>query len=178
MKKASKRPLLNYPIPNDEWWNTEVEKIIPYTSGRGVDIGCANRTPFPDMVRVDINPDDHPDYVACGDKLPFKDNKFDDLFASHVLEHMIDTRKALTEWLRVVKTGGYILLIMPDRLYTGTRNQKEAPKPYDDPMWHYHEFTYNEFLEYLKKQADLNFKLIESGDGMRGWSYYAVLQKV
>jgi len=46
-------------------------------------------------------------------KLSFKDNTFDIIFASHVLEHIEDDRKAMSEVYRVLKTGGIAILQVP-----------------------------------------------------------------
>ncbi|WP_142785572.1 methyltransferase domain-containing protein [Changchengzhania lutea] len=47
-----------------------------------------------------------------------KNEKYDFLIASHCLEHCANTLKTIEEWLRVVKKGGAILLILPDKKYT------------------------------------------------------------
>ncbi len=44
--------------------------------------------------------------------------KYDFLLASHCLEHCANPLKTVKEWLRVIKPGGYILLILPDKHYT------------------------------------------------------------
>ncbi len=49
-------------------------------------------------------------------KLPYKDGEVDEVYASHVLEH-IDRNKtldALREWVRVLKPGGRIRVAVPD----------------------------------------------------------------
>lgn len=53
------------------------------------------------------------DIVANGDNLPVDDNSVDFVINSHVIEHMFDTIKALKEWYRVIKPGGYIFTIAP-----------------------------------------------------------------
>jgi len=45
--------------------------------------------------------------------IPFPDNCFDVIYCSHVLEHVPDDRKALREFLRVLRTGGWALLQVP-----------------------------------------------------------------
>jgi len=40
---------------------------------------------------------------------------YDFLFASHCLEHIANPLKALYEWLRIVKTDGHIILILPEK---------------------------------------------------------------
>jgi predicted SAM-dependent methyltransferase len=38
--------------------------------------------------------------------------------SSHSLEHIANPLKALTEWLRILKKGGTLLVILPDSSYT------------------------------------------------------------
>ena len=51
--------------------------------------------------------------IASGDDLPFKDNTFDYVFTSHVMEHFFDPIKAIQEHLRVIKKGGVLVYIIP-----------------------------------------------------------------
>lgn len=48
---------------------------------------------------------DRPIVLGFGEKLPFKDNAFDFVIASHVLEHSFDPYQFLTELKRVSKAG-------------------------------------------------------------------------
>lgn len=53
------------------------------------------------------------DIVAEGDNLPMEDNSTDFVINSHVVEHFFDPIKALKEWYRVIRPGGYIYIICP-----------------------------------------------------------------
>src|SRR5665647_453019 len=53
------------------------------------------------------------DVVADGGKLPFKDGQYDYVISSHVIEHFFDPIAVIKEWLRVIKSGGYIFIIAP-----------------------------------------------------------------
>ncbi len=48
-------------------------------------------------------------------KLPFKDQEFDGAIANSILEHLEDEETALSEWSRVLKPGGRILIVTPLR---------------------------------------------------------------
>lgn len=48
-------------------------------------------------------------------RLPLRDESFDALIASHVLEHIPDDRGAMRELLRVLKPGGWSILQVPIR---------------------------------------------------------------
>lgn len=55
------------------------------------------------------------DIVAPGDNLPLEDSSVDFVISSHVIEHFADPVKALKEWYRVVRPGGYIYVIAPHK---------------------------------------------------------------
>jgi SAM-dependent methyltransferase len=53
------------------------------------------------------------DIVAPGDDLPLPDGTLDYVVSSHVIEHFFDPIGALKEWMRVIRPGGYVLVIGP-----------------------------------------------------------------
>ena len=65
------------------------------------------------------------DIVSPGDKLPLEDSSVDFVISSHVIEHFPDPIKALKEWYRVVKPGGYLYIIAPhkERTFDKERNR-------------------------------------------------------
>ena len=46
-------------------------------------------------------------------EMPFENNQFDVVFCNHVLEHVADDRKAMSEIHRVLKPGGFAILQIP-----------------------------------------------------------------
>lgn len=59
------------------------------------------------------------DYVFdASKKLPFKDNSFDLIYTSHILEHIpwFKTKDTLLEWCRILKSGGRIEIWVPDAM--------------------------------------------------------------
>lgn len=42
------------------------------------------------------------------------DNTYDFIHASHCLEHMRDVRRALSNWARIARPGGYLVISVPD----------------------------------------------------------------
>ena len=65
--------------------------------------------------------------VAFGDDLPFKDNTLDYVLTSHVIEHFFDPVKALREWHRIIKPGGYIFIIAPHKDRTFDKLREVTP---------------------------------------------------
>jgi ubiquinone/menaquinone biosynthesis C-methylase UbiE len=45
--------------------------------------------------------------------LPFPDGSVDVILCSHVLEHVVEDRKALRELYRVLRPGGWALVLVP-----------------------------------------------------------------
>jgi Methyltransferase domain len=51
------------------------------------------------------------------------DATYDFIFSSHSLEHIANPLKALHEWVRIVKDGGYLILVLPERSLTFDHNR-------------------------------------------------------
>jgi len=61
-------------------------------------------TPFKKRIlKVDLN--DYP--------LPFEDNTIDEIICSHVLEHLVDPYRFISELHRILKKGGRIIVKVP-----------------------------------------------------------------
>lgn len=65
--------------------------------------------------------------VASGDDLPFKDNTVDFVISSHVIEHFYDPIKTIKEWLRVVRPGGFVYMIVPHKERTFDKDRPRTP---------------------------------------------------
>lgn len=80
-------------------------------------IGCGQRNFGSEWDHLDGGFYPHVKYkVRDLDFLPFKDNTYDLVYASHVLEYFDQEQavKVLTEWMRVLKPGGVLRLAVPD----------------------------------------------------------------
>lgn len=53
------------------------------------------------------------DIIADGVSIPVPDESYDFIISSHTIEHIFDPIKALKEWYRIIKKGGYIFTIAP-----------------------------------------------------------------
>lgn len=67
-----------------------------------------NKPALPHAIGIDL---DYPGYD--GTHLPFKDGSVDTVFSSHCLEHISDDSGTIRDWFRVLKTGGFIVCIVP-----------------------------------------------------------------
>jgi ubiquinone/menaquinone biosynthesis C-methylase UbiE len=100
---------------------------------RGIEIGESAHNAFGlDTINVDKFGEDDPrgqvyrdsqvelcgraaevDVVASGERLPFADQSYDFVLASHVIEHFYNPIAALKEWCRVARK--YVFLVVPKR---------------------------------------------------------------
>ncbi len=66
------------------------------------------------------------DIIARGDEIPVPNESQDFVINSHVLEHFPDPIKALKEWYRIIKDGGYIFMIVPHKERTFDKEKKRT----------------------------------------------------
>ncbi|MEM7583953.1 MAG: class I SAM-dependent methyltransferase [Acidobacteriota bacterium] len=117
-------------------------RFAPLLRGKGLEIG-ALRNPFEvgddaEVVYSDILPPEeierrypggvHPDILSDSESFPtVGDDTFDFLIANHVLEHLTDPIRALSEWHRILRDGGLALVALPDKRYTFDADRRRTP---------------------------------------------------
>lgn len=113
-----------------------VGRIAPYLSGRWLDYGCAEggyvsallSNGASAVVGVDVlegrvkeaKERQIPSATFCafdGVRLDFPDNSFDGAFVNEVLEHVADEHASLRDIYRVLRPGGHLVLISPNRWF-------------------------------------------------------------
>lgn len=67
------------------------------------------------------------DHIVDLQCLPFSDHTYDFVFASHVLEHIPDDHKAISEIRRILKPSGMAILPVP--IYSGKTVELSEPDP-------------------------------------------------
>lgn len=155
-------------------------ELVPYTRGKGLDLGCGPDKGFPHFTGVDNLKDTElfgiqmkPDVVVetCEELVGFKSESQDFVFSSHLLEHIEDYRAALKEWWRVIKPGGYLVLYLPHRNeYPNCGTEGANPD-------HKHDFTESHIEEAMKPLG--GWSLIRNelrNEGME-YSFFQVWQK-
>lgn len=125
--------------PLQRFWHyqrfAEVGEVVEKPSGEILDIGSADGTftkviadksQARSVIGIDIlessvayakkrfaKSDNLKFLVADAVKLPFGDNRFEAVFCLEALEHIIDPHKAILEIKRVLKKGGYLVILVP-----------------------------------------------------------------
>ncbi len=112
---------------------THEQMIARWLRGVGVEIG-AFKYPVPgikpfyvDRFREYAGERCLADYWGDACNLPFRDDSLDYVVSSHVLEHVANPVAALKEWVRVLRHGGIIYLLVPDRRHTWDRARELTP---------------------------------------------------
>ncbi len=91
------------------------------------------------------------------------DNMFDFVHSSHCLEHMRDVKKALGNWIRILKPGGHLICIIPDEdLYeqgifpsTFNNDHKHTFTIYKKKSWTTKSINVTELLMNLKQKIEI-----------------------
>jgi SAM-dependent methyltransferase len=139
-----------------------------YMSGKGLDVGyrgyAENINPILESaLGVDT---DFPGYD--GKTLPFESGSLDYVYSSHCLEHIADYQSTIREWMRVIRVGGHIIIVVPHQfLY-----EKKASRP---SYWNGdHKRFYTPALLMMEIETALEpntyrLRLLEDGD--EGFDY-------
>jgi SAM-dependent methyltransferase len=110
-----------------------------------LNLGCAYKI-LPGYVNLDIHKHDGVDVVHDLNKFPYplKDNEFDEILASHILEHVDDMPKVMKELHRILKPGGRLVIRGPHFSGEGS---------WVDPT-HKRNFTAGTFSFFCPRNAD------------------------
>ncbi len=98
--------------------------VLPYCKGKGCDVGFGgdkilkencDGIDFPQPYtktgkdKVDIPCD------VINNEIPVPDDTYDYVYTSHLIEDFTDTKDALQKFIRVLKSGGNLVLVFPDQ---------------------------------------------------------------
>ncbi len=123
-------------------------ELVPYTAGATLDIGCGPWRAFRHFIGIDEQAQPGVTLAMSGESLAiFADEKFDAVFSSHFLEHVVDYKAALAEWWRVIKVGGHLCLYLPHR-----DHYPQIGQPGSNPD-HKHDFVPDDILNAMAEVA-------------------------
>lgn len=121
----------------------EKEILKEYCVGEKVlDLGCGREKCTPNCTGMDLYPYNSVDILHNVEDLwMFKDGEIDAIVCSHLIEHILDVKKVLLEWNRVLKVGGILGIAFPDAA--------RKPSTIIEPS-HKHAFTKNIMYRLIK----------------------------
>jgi tetratricopeptide (TPR) repeat protein len=179
---------------------------------QGLEIGPSAQNPFGLNTRNVGMPDDiyeqdqitragkaaKLDIIATAEDIPVPDESEDFILASHIIEHCPDFIKALIEWFRIVKPGGYIFMITPHRytsladagrpltswthIFSDYINQQTSEKEPEAGLFlhcHYHVFNFDLMKQFVDRVFGDRITLVDSQkmDDKDGSGFTLVYQK-
>jgi len=120
----------------------------PSLTGVVLDFGCGKKpyaalVPATHYIGLDVpvsghrTEDKYADVYFDGVSIPLKDESVDSILASEALEHVFEPRKIITEFYRILKPGGMVLVTCPF-------------------CWHEHEIPYD-FARYTRFALNREF---------------------
>lgn len=156
-----------YPKPTtDEFrsFSSETAKYRHVTAhfcqGAGVDIASQGVPVVPWAISFDLPENDFLQYSAgnppkgpihlrgYADKLPFDSASLDFVYSSHLLEDYVDPIPALREWCRMVRPGGHLVILVPDKeLWNAAIARGQNPN-----CSHRHEYRVGELSEIFREK--------------------------
>lgn len=93
-----------------------------------LNLGCGNDA-MDDFVNVDLRP--HAGAIqADAMRLPFRDDTFDELYVSHLIEHLPDSLGFMSELYRVARAGARCILRVPHGASDGAWEDPTHVRPY------------------------------------------------
>lgn len=128
------------------------------------------------------------DIVADGAELPFPNDSLDYILSSHVMEHFKDPIGVLLGWMKIVRPGGYIFMIIPHKERTFDKDRpcttvQELISRHDNPDTtgvdtheHYSVWRTEDFLA-LCKHMGLNVVESHDVDDKFGNGFTVVIQR-
>lgn len=110
-----------------------LDKTSKWLKGTGVEIG-AFKTPIDGIKPIYVDKFHEfagerclADFYGEACSLPFHNNSLDYVASSHVLEHVSNPIKAICEWYRVLRPGGIMYVVVPDRRFTWDHRRELTP---------------------------------------------------
>lgn len=148
--------------------------VLPFCHGLGCDVGFGgDKVKKENCIGIDFaRPyayagEDKVD-IACDlskEPIPVADSYFDYVYSSHLIEDFEDTKKILREFIRILKSGGNLILVFPDQqAYEKICRQTGQPLN----AYHIHQDMGYAFmmarLQELKERDNLNIELLFKSD--------------
>jgi len=138
----------------------QINQYAGFIKGRVLDVGAGGFSRYVDLfkfdeyVKMDTEPGENIDIVGRVEDIPLKENAFDSIVCTQVLGDVYEIQKAFSEFYRVLKTDGTVLIT--ESLFDPLHDE-----PND--FWRFTEHS----LRRLAEEAGFEVKVLERRGGYR-----------
>jgi SAM-dependent methyltransferase len=122
----------------------QIREVKHYITGKVLDVGAgeinrySRHFSYTQYTRMDSKHADKVDLVGKAEKIPAPDESFDSVVCTQVFEHLEFPEESAKEIFRVLKSGGYLLITVPQM-------NELHEEPYD--YWRYTKFGVRSLFE-------------------------------
>ena len=159
-------------------------QILKYIEGTVYDIGCGDDKIVSYAIGVDGRSVFEGGIVQTGlTNFPEELNETANVvYSSHVLEHMENDYEAIVSWGKLLKSGGYLILYLPDgRHYNNYENLEHMRDyQYEQFMFFFRRVFCGEGKNFCGEYLSKMFEVVEEGPdvGPNRYSFYLVARKI
>jgi len=158
----------------------DMPELMGFIKGRIVDWGCGPDKIVSSADGVDGRKLEGVTFV--GEFPSYPAQHFDTVFSSHFLEHVLDDYAMITEWHRILKPGGHLVLYLPNGIHYNHYDNKEHIRAYTfmNFMFFFERAFCGGAYDYNGRNIKARFVHVKSGEdhGRDRYSFYVVAQKI
>ena len=163
--------------------------VLPLIAGlkHGIDIGFGGDPIAPSAITLDLpvenrtyfgNVGNYPQHLQgeAGNLYWFRDQTLDYVLSSHVLEDFANPQPLLNEWLRVLRPGGLLILVLPnEQKYKATC--LVTGQPYN--LHHMNEdMSLSYMLDYLRRYYKGQLEIVTDMEVPDDYSFLVIARKI
>lgn len=122
----------------------QIKKFSRHITGDVLDVGCGSFDRYSELfafkkyLKMDIDKNNNPDVVGSAEKIPLPGSSVDSIVCTQVLGDVYDLKKSFSEFFRVLKPGGKILI-------TESLMAAMHDEPYD--FWRFTDYSLRRLFE-------------------------------
>lgn len=152
-----------------------------------IDIGCGAEKVHPGVLGIDKLKFGEKGQFGCMHGVPavadisadamhldfIPDETVDSVVSKHCFEHLVDSREVLREWLRILKIGGLLAMVLP---HDGFQVDFLA-LDVDHKFRCYPEIV-EVALKYMNQTGSVKGRIVENGQMViPGWSFFSLIER-
>jgi SAM-dependent methyltransferase len=162
--------------------------LHPYCQGITVDIGCGAEKVHPGVLGIDKLKFGEKGHFGCMNGVPavadvsadagnldfIPDETVDSAVSRHCFEHLPDPMKTIREWLRIIKKGGKLAMVLPNDHWKDFLSMDR-----DHKFRCYPETVEKAVKDLNEKNGPVTGKLLDNGRMVfLDWSFFALIERV